>query len=60
MLTDQDVNVLYSIAQAAIERCHWPSLRERLEEVASVEDLDRVWMQAATVAGYTPAPLMED
>ncbi len=59
-MNKDDVGILYAIAQEAIDGCNWPSLRERLLAVASEEDLDRVWMAAATEAGRIAEPLMEE
>ncbi len=60
MLSKNNVAILYAIAQAAVEGCNWLSLREDLLDIASAEDLDRVWMAAAEEAGRVVAPLMED
>ncbi len=60
MLSKDDVGILFAIAQRAVDGAHWPSLREDLLDIASAEDLNRVWMAAAAEAGRVPEPLMED
>ena len=55
----RDVSILYGIAQAAMEGCNWPSLRERLLEVAEESALDLAWMNAQREIGRTQERLME-
>lgn len=59
-MTPEDQSIIFDIAQAAMEGCNWPSLRDRLLEVASEEALDRAWMALAAEVGRVVEPLMAE